>query len=184
MDAYSNHPDQEQDMEMIGQRLLPILETLATRLEAVEERLCQCEDMITKIVTGFTGAATNHRKKRLSETIMGQYGEKLEPVKPIYKKMVGEDRDPVNDIVQAVMDAREAEGYDSEGEGSFVQQIVEQILDRFGLDSLKKLIEPAVENATGGGSLEVEVTTAAPVAEVDPMDEMRRAMKKAPKIKF
>jgi hypothetical protein len=187
MDAMQNHPDQFQDMDLIRDRLVPLLEVLATRLEAVEERLNQSEDMITKIVTGFTGAADNHRKGKLTDMIGQQYGEKLGPVKPIYQKLVGGDRDPVADIVAAVMEARQGEGYNSEGEGEYIEIIVVQILDRFGLDSLKKLIEPAVEQATGegGGSLEIEVSSGpVPVEEEDPMEKMRRAQRRAPKMKF
>ena len=181
------HPDQSQDMGLIAERIVPLLETLMTRLDAVEDRLSQCEELITKIVTGFTGAAKDHRKKNLMGTIGQEYGERLAPVKPIYQKLVGPDRDPVADIVEAVMTARESEGYSPEGEGDFIKNVVEQILDRFGLDSLKKLIDPAIDEAVeGGGSVEVEVTTGTPSEETeeDPVEEMKRAMRKAPRIKI
>jgi hypothetical protein len=181
------HPDHSQDLEMIAQRIVPLLQALGTRLDAVEDRLSQCEELVTKIVTGFTGAAKDHRKTKLMDNIGQEYGERLGPVKPIYQKLVGPERDPVADIVEAVMSAREAEGYDPEGEGEFVKSIVEQIMDRFGLDSLKKLIEPAVDSAVeGGGSVEVEVTTGTPAEvteEEDPVEAMKRALKRQPRFK-
>jgi hypothetical protein len=184
MDDYG-HPDQGQDEELISQKIVPFLEAMATRLASLEERQAASEEMICKIVNGFSSAATDHRKTKLRDRIGQEYGPKLEPVLPVYKKLVGDDRDPVQDIVEAVMKAREDEGYNPDGEGEFVQQIVEQILDRFGLDSLKRLIEPAVEQAVEGeGSVEIEVSTGGEMPEEDPVEKMKRALKSAPRIKI
>lgn len=179
------HPDQAQDQAMLNEQIIPAIVQLAERLEAAEAKIGDCETMITKIITGFKGAATNQRKLLLGNSIREQYGKDLEPVMPIYKKLVGDDKDPVADIVEAVMGAREKEGLGDENEGEYIKQIVGQILDRFGLDSLRKLIDPAVDAATGedgGGSVELEITTADATPEVDELAERKRAFKRAPKL--
>jgi hypothetical protein len=189
MEPMMNHPDESADMAMIQEKIVPIILTLAERLESVESRLADCETMITKIVTGVKGAATNQQKLRLGERVRSEYGPQLDPIKPIYQKLVGEDKDPVTDIVEAVMALKDQEGYSPDMDADYVKDLVNQILGRFGLDSLRSLIEPAVEQVVEGGepaSLEIEVASGEVPAQEEPdmLAELREAKKRSPKIRL
>lgn len=173
MDQY--HPDQAQDLGLISETLVPILQALSTRLDAIEERLAAQEDLTTKIVTGFHGAAQNHRKSKLLEGLTSKYGSVLEPIKPFYQELV--ESDPIQDLLNAVMGLRDQEGYDGSQEEAAIENMVQQIVKKFG--NLRRESAEAAPTA-----VELEVTTATPEAEVEtnPLDELRRKARKAPRI--
>lgn len=187
MEQMLNHPDEAADMALISEKIVPIILSQAERIDALESRLSSAEEIITKMITGFKGAAENQRRHVLGQNIRSQYGTELDGVMPIYKKLVGEDRDPVDDIVEAVMKLRDQAGYSPDMDGEYIKDMMNQILGRFGLDSLKQLINPAVEAVSEApeGSIEVEVSgPAEELVETDPLEELRAAKKRGPKIKL
>lgn len=185
MEQMMNHPDEAADMALISEKIVPIILSQAERIDALESRLSSAEEIITKMITGFKGAAENQRRHVLGESIRGQYGADLEGVMPLYKKLVGEDRDPVGDIVEAVMKLKDQEGYSPEMDPDYIKDMVNQILDRFNLGNLQKLVQPAVEAVEGAPAGSIEVEVSGPVEEsVDPLEELREAKKRGPKIKL
>ena len=112
-----DHQDQGQDWA----EFRPVLEMILGRLEA-------CENMIEKIVTGFSGAITTQKRRSLVGGLREKHGEALGGISGIYGELVG--RDPFDDIADEVMGLREkGEDFDEDGK---VAELLEVLLKKLG----------------------------------------------------
>ena len=112
-----DHLDAGQDMEQFQ----PVLEMILGRLEA-------CENMIEKIVTGFSGAITTQKRRSLLGGRREKHGETLGGISGIYGELVGGD--PFEGIVDEVMKLRDSgEEFDEEGK---VGELIETLIKKFG----------------------------------------------------
>jgi len=112
-----DHQDQGQDWA----EFRPVLEMILGRLEA-------CENMIEKIVTGFSGAITTQKRRSLVGGLREKHGEALGGISGIYGELVG--RDPFDVIADEVMGLREkGEDFDEDGK---VAELLEVLLKKFG----------------------------------------------------
>ena len=112
-----DHPDAGQDMEL----LRPALEMILGRLEA-------CENMIEKIVTGFSGAITTQKRRSLLGGLREKHGETLGGISGIYGELVGGD--PLEAIADEIMKMKEAgEEFD---EDSKVADLIQALMGKFG----------------------------------------------------
>lgn len=111
------HPDAGQDWQEFG----PALEMILGRLEA-------CENMIEKIVTGFSGAISTQKRRSLMGGLKEKHGATLEGISGIYGELVG--KDPLEDIVEQIMSLREkGEDFDEEAK---VSELIQTLLGKFG----------------------------------------------------
>ena len=112
-----DHPDAGQDMEL----LRPALEMILGRLEA-------CENMIEKIVTGFSGAITTQKRRSLLGGLREKHGETLGGISGIYGELVGGD--PLEAIADEIMKMKETgEEFD---EDSKVSELIQALMGKFG----------------------------------------------------
>jgi len=141
-----DHPDAQQDLD----QLRPVLEMIMGRIEALE-------NLTEKIVTGFSGAITSQKKRALTGSLGEKHGATLEGIKGIYGDLVGSD--PLEDLVNELMAFRDSDEYSEEGEATKTEELISQLLGKFG----KYIPKPTEIEAPA----EVETTT----IEVKPEDE-------------
>ena len=122
-----DHPDADQDYdqicEVIEQKLTPAFEMIGQELAKLRAENDNLKDIVYRMVTSFSDAATTHKRGALQSTISGKYGPDLESLKPIYSDFSG--RDIEQDLIDALM---ESEGNPEELAG----QMLGGVKERFG----------------------------------------------------
>jgi hypothetical protein len=106
------NPDEGQDIDLIEQKLTPVFELLGQLLTDITTRLGELESKFDRLTGGFSDAVTAHRRGALSDEIMGQYGEELQPFDS-FRSETGIGSKLSDEIIDALMSDEGIEDRDS-----------------------------------------------------------------------
>jgi len=106
------NPDEKEDIDLIEQKLTPVFELLGHLLTDITGRLGAIEEKFDRLTGGFSDAVSAHRRGQLSEEVMGQYGEELQPFDS-FRDETGIGSKLSDEIIDALMSDEGIEDRDS-----------------------------------------------------------------------